>query len=206
MSDATKVTVKIYNKEYVIAGEKPREYIEKLAAYVDQVMQTIGRSAIGGAASEVATLACLNIADEYHVFMDEHEDSGKEKIKMQKEIAHYTQLWEDAKKNFLQYKDETSAALAQKDKLQQKLNEKSIENDNLLKATVTKDEKIADLEGKLVQLAQKLKTREESAAISDEQGRHLEDAYKELEGNFFELQMENIQLKGELDRIRKQEG
>ncbi|MDR3072276.1 MAG: cell division protein ZapA [Clostridiales Family XIII bacterium] len=206
MSDPIKATVKIYKKEYTISGEKPRDYIVKISAHVDEVMHTLAKGLVDSSPTDIAVLSALNISDELYTYMEKHEANGKELEQMEKDISHYTQLWEEAKKNFLQYKEDTAKALAEKDKLQERLNEKAIENDNLLKATVAKDEKIADLESRMAGIAQKLKAREESEAISDVQNQKLEDTYKELEGNYLELQMENIQLKGELDRLRKLDG
>jgi cell division protein ZapA (FtsZ GTPase activity inhibitor) len=204
MASSNKVTVTIYGKEYIINGAKPRDYIIKIADHVNEVMTKIAGDMGGGAPSDVAVLAALNAADDYYSYMNRHDESDKEKEQMQKDIEHYTRMWEEAKKNFLQYKTETKSALEKKDKLQQKLNEIAIENDNLLKATIAKDSKIEELEDKISALNLKLKSKDESGAIVDEQHQKLEDTYKELEGNYFELQMENIQLKGEVERIKKQ--
>jgi cell division protein ZapA len=204
MASSNKVTVTIYGKEYIINGAKPRDYIIKIADYVNEIMVNIAKDMGGGTPADVAVLAALNAADDYYSYMSKHDESDKEKEQMQKDIEHYTQMWEEAKKNFLQYKTETQSALNKKDKLQQKLNEIAIENDNLLKATVSKDSKIEELDEKISTLNQKLKSKDESGAIVDEQHQKLEDTYKELEGNYFELQMENIQLKGEVERIKKQ--
>jgi predicted nuclease with TOPRIM domain len=134
---------------------------------------------------------------------DEQAEKDVEKEQLKKDVAHYIQLWEEAKKNFLQYKDDAQAVMAQKDALQEKLNQRAIENDTLIKAAAEKEQRIEELEGRVKSLTQRLKAGEEGQVVSSEQIRDLEDKYKEIEGSYFELQMENIQLKGDLERYRK---
>jgi cell division protein ZapA (FtsZ GTPase activity inhibitor) len=203
MSETNKVTVRIYGQEYTIAGDKPRDQIVKVADHVDDVMRRISDGLGGGAMAPVAVLAAVNIADELILLKDTQSEDEQEKEQLRKDIAHYMQLWDEAKKNFLQFKEDAQQQVGQKDKLQERLNEKAIENDNLLRQATEKEKKIEELENRLNNLAQRLKAREEGQANSSEQIHDLEDQYKELEGNYFELQMENIQLKGEIERYKR---
>ncbi|MDR0851357.1 MAG: cell division protein ZapA [Clostridiales Family XIII bacterium] len=203
MSEMNRVKVRIYGQEYTITGDKARDQIVKVADHVDEVMRSISESLGGGAVSPVAVLAAVNIADELLALKDAQSEDEQEKEQLRKDIAHYMQLWDEAKKNFLQFKEDAQQQVGQKDKLQDRLNEKAIENDNLIRQAAEKEKKIEELETRVNNLAQRLKSREEGQANSSEQIRELEDKYKELEGNYFELQMENIQLKGELERYKR---
>ncbi|MDR1953662.1 MAG: cell division protein ZapA [Clostridiales Family XIII bacterium] len=204
MADSgNKVSVRIYGQEYIISGVKARDYIMKVADHVDEMMNEISESIGGASVSSLAVLAAVNITDEMFSLQNEQSEKDLEKEQLHKDVEHYMQLWDEAKKNFLQYKEDAQATLGQKDKLQEKLNQRAIENDTLIKAATEKEQKIEDLENRVRNLTQRLKAREEGQVVSSEQIRELEDKYKEIEGNYFELQMENIQLKGDLERYRK---
>jgi cell division protein ZapA len=236
MSDPNKVTVKIYGHEYIIAGGKPRDYIVKVADHVDTVMTDIADHTKGVSPSSLAVLTAVNITDELFAQKETIGERDKEKEQLEKDIAHYIQLWEEAKRNFLQYKEDARASVEQRDRIQEKLNEKAIENDRLMKAAAEKDRKlvslasekdgqiesltlekdkqieslvaekdsqIAELNERVEDLAERMKARKEGDASSSVHIRELEDKYKELEGNYFEIQMDNIRLKGELDRYQK---
>ena len=199
-----KVNVRIYGQEYTISGETSRDRIIKIADHVDEMMHGIAGSLSGGSMSAIAVLSAVNITDELFQAKEAQGDLDQEKEQLQKDISHYMQLWEEAKKNFLQYKEDAQSAMEQKDRIQEKLNEKAIESDALMRAAAERDNKITELENRVQNLTQRLKAREEGHAASSEQIRELEDKYKEIEGNYFELQMENTQLKGDLERYKKQ--
>ncbi|MDR2486576.1 MAG: cell division protein ZapA [Clostridiales Family XIII bacterium] len=203
MNGQNKVTVTIYGHEYTISGERPRDEILKIAYKVDETMSEISDALGGGSFSSLAVLTAVNIADELFTLRTQVAEGELEKDQLGKDIQHYIQLWEEAKRSFLQYKEDAQASVEQKDAIQEKLNQKAIENDSLLKSSAEKDNRITELEARVQGLAQRLKAREEGQVVSAEQIRALEDKYKELEGNYFELQMENIQVKGDLERFRK---
>jgi cell division protein ZapA len=202
-ANTNKVNVRIYGQEYTISGVKPRDHIMKVADHVDAMMNEIAESMGGGSAASLAVLAAVNITDEMFSLQEEQSEKDLEKDQLTKDVSHYMQLWDEAKKNFLQYKEDAQTTVAQKDKLQEKLNQKAIENDTLIKAAAEKEQRISELESRVKNLAQRLKAGEEGQVVSSEQIRDLEDKYKEIEGNYFELQMENIRLKGDLERYKK---
>jgi cell division protein ZapA (FtsZ GTPase activity inhibitor) len=203
MAESNKVNVRIYGQEYTISGVKSRDYIMKVADHVDEMMNEIAEGMGGGSTSSLAVLAAVNITDEMFSLQDEQSEKDLEKDQLAKDVAHYMQLWDEAKKNFLQYKEDAQSVMAQKDRLQEKLNQSAIENDTLSKAAAEKEQRIEELENRVKNLTQRLKAGEEGQVVSSEQIRELEDKYKEIEGSYFELQMENIRLKGELERYKK---
>jgi len=200
-----KVTVRIYGNDYTITGNRPRDEILKIADKVDETMAKIAASQEDSSFASLAVLTAVNITDELFSVRSGISEKDQEKEKLEKDIVHHTQLWEEAKKNFSQSKKDASAIQSQKEQVQEKLNQKSIENDTLLKSAAEKDDRIAELEGKVNDLVQRLKAQNEGNAYSEEQIREMEDNYKELEGNYFELQMENIRIKGDLEHYRKLE-
>lgn len=60
--DKTKVV--IFGKDYEIKGEHDEEYIQKIASYVDSIMQDISNKTGIISTERIAVLTALNIADE----------------------------------------------------------------------------------------------------------------------------------------------
>ena len=181
--DKSVVSVKIYGQEYTVPGDKSREYIIKVADYVDQNMREIAAVAAGIPAPSLAVLASVNIADQYFETAARLSVQEEKCAEQEKDIEHYIKLWEEAKKNFVQFKEEAGKLLQQKEELRQTSDAKDKENTELK----------AQLEG----LEEKIRSEfEEKIALADQR-------VKEAESNFFDLQMENIRLKSELERFKR---
>ena len=185
--DNNKVNVKIYGQEYIISGEKSREEIIKIADHVDMKMFEIAEAIKAGGATptNVATLAAVNIAGEYFAAIDEVEDVRRMNLQLEKDAQHYVQLWDESKKNFTDYKEETQAVAAQKN--------------DLMNEIARKDEEIRQLKKKSEAAAAEMQSgMSEAVAVAEARCR-------ELENSFFDLQMENLQMKKELERYRNAE-
>lgn len=179
-----KVKVKIYGQEYVISGEKSREEIIQVAAHVDTKMQEISDAVKGTGMSgaNLGVLAAINIASEYFQALEELEEQKRINIQLEKDAQHYVQLWDESKKNYLDYKEETQAVVVQKDELLSKIRAQEEENKSLRAA----------VENARVQ------TQHNMDAVVKE----VEEKCRELENSFFDLQMENLQLKKEIEKRR----
>jgi len=103
-------------------------------------------------------------------------------IQLEKDAQHYVQLWDEAKKSFADYKEETQAIVAQKDALMQQLHEKDVEIERLKEAA---EESKAQIQSGMEDVI-----------------KEVEGKCRELESSFFDLQMENLQLKKELDKYK----
>ena len=181
--ESNKVSVKIYGQEYVISGSKSREQIIKVAAYVDSRMHEIASAVPSCSVSDLAVLSAVNIADEKVECSDEIEELKKLNVQLEKDAQHYVQLWDEAKKTSIQYKDEKQDIVSQIDDLKEQLEEKRQELEALRQA---EEETIAKL-------------KEECQDVLAE----AEAQCKELENSFFDLQMENLQLKKELETYKR---
>ena len=148
-----KVKIRIYGQEYTIVGERSQDEIIKAAQYVDERMQFIGRNSNLGSTTSLAVLSAVNIADEIFSIKEELEQLRTLNAQLEADAKSYVDLWDDAKKNVIQYRNE-----------------------------------IEDLREK---------------ASDDSQLREIQRRYKELESSFFDLQMENVQLKSRLDKTEK---
>lgn len=198
-----KVTVMIMGQEFTISGEKPRDHIIKVAAYVDEIMKQIDLVNQGIPTTKLAILSAVNITDEFFSLKNGYSELAIEKEQLDKDKDHYIQLWEEAKKSFLQYKEDAQSAVAQKDTAKSELIEKNQEIQRLTEQLEEKNNKISSLENKIQNFTERLKATQEGETNSTEIIKEWEDKYKEVEGNYFELQMENIQLKNDVERYKK---
>jgi cell division protein ZapA (FtsZ GTPase activity inhibitor) len=201
-SENSKVTVRIYGQDYTVAAAQPRERIVRISGYVDEVMRELVGRVPNGSVSALAMLAAVNITGELFDERDSKGENEREKEQLAKDIAHYQQLWEEAKRTHLQYKDDVKAIQEQKDALQERLNAKSIEYDNLLRKAEERNAVVTRLESEVEGVNARLRNAADQREGNSEQLRELKDKLKEIEGNYFELQMENIQMKGDLERYR----
>ena len=99
------VAVTIFGHNYVVAGDKEKEEIEKVAEYVDNKMHMISK--IGGqiGVGTVGTLTALNIADEYFDALNQIEKLKAENDKLEREADHYAKKLDDLKKSYAQSKE-----------------------------------------------------------------------------------------------------
>jgi len=65
--------VEILGQKFTISSDAEEGYMLRVADYVDGKMQEVMRASKPVAKSNVAMLAALNIADEYHRLKDSHE-------------------------------------------------------------------------------------------------------------------------------------
>ena len=183
-----KVKVKIYGQEYVISGAKSREEIIQVAAHVDVRMQEIAEAAkaSGIATANLGVLAAVNITSEYFQVMQELEENKRINMQLEKDAQHYVQLWDESKKNYMEYKEETQAIVLQKDDLMNQLRNKDLE--------IQKLKESADA------------ARTQAKDSMEEVVQEIENKCRELENSFFDLQMENLQLKKELEKYKNNNG
>lgn len=182
------VTVSIYGQEFTVGGDKPAEQIIRIASHVDLRMKQIAGEEYNGSMSSLAILTAMNICEEYFEVSAEIEEMKKNKSKLEADGQHYEQMWDEAKKSFLVYKEDSQAEIRalkeQKEELRNRLNDKDREIEEMMK-----NQKLAEADAR--------REGEEAANAATQQ-------YKDMENNFFDLQMENIQLKSELEKLKNQ--
>jgi len=200
--EISKVTVRIYGQEYTFASTEPRDRIISIAHHVDEVIRRLIAQGADGSVARISMLAAINIAEQLFDERDAKSESEREIEQLRKDVTHFQQLWDEAKRSHLQYKDDTKTILEQKDALQEKLNSKAIEAENLLRNAEEREGIIKKLESELERVNESLRTTSSQSEEGGEQIRELSEKLKEIEGNYFELQMENIRMKGDLDRFR----
>ncbi|MGB4302461.1 MAG: cell division protein ZapA [Syntrophomonadaceae bacterium] len=72
-----KVTVNIFNEEYVVKGDEEPDYIEMLASYVDRRMRMVQQRNVNLSTSKVAVLTALNLADELNKLQEDYDELVK---------------------------------------------------------------------------------------------------------------------------------
>ena len=203
MEDNNRVTVKIYGQEYTIAGDTSRDHIMKVADHVNMKMHEIAKILPGGSVSSLAVLSAVNVADDYFAAMEKLNSMNLQNEQLEKDSKHYVQLWDEAKKSFLQYKEDAQASIEQKEELQRLFNEKTVDLDRLTTSHRQPEEKYTALLQKNEELSNKLKAQQKDKDSESSALEELEAKCKDMESSFFDLQMENIRLKGDLDRYKK---
>lgn len=76
-NNTNRVTVEIFNQEYVVKGNENAEYIEMLAAYVDRRMRMIDQRNHSLSVAKVAVLTALNLADELNKLQEDYDELVK---------------------------------------------------------------------------------------------------------------------------------
>ena len=207
MGEVNRVTVRIYGQEYTISGEMSREHIMRVADYVDSKMQEIAKMLPTATTVSLAVLSAVNAADDYFTLLEDTRGLQAHCAQLEKDTAHYVQLWDEAKKSYLQYKEDARTSQEHREQLQKLFNEKTVEYSRLSAAYEELKKQQEMLLSQNEEMPQKIQTQEISGISSEsaELIRQLEAKCKDIESSFFDLQMENIRLKGELDQYKKTE-
>jgi len=70
----TKVTVEIFNEEYVVRGEENPDYIDMLATYIDRRMKMVQKRNPNLSSTKIAVLTALNLADELNKLQEDYDE------------------------------------------------------------------------------------------------------------------------------------
>jgi len=224
--EANKVNVRIYGHEYVLTGEKSRDHMIRVAAYVDTKIHEVAGGFKTGSSTSLAVLSAVNIADEYFSVMDRVNESKITNEQMEGDIHRYEQLWEEAKKSLTEHKEESRRIYEEKEALTERFHAMEREMEEALRkqerdaqeALRLKDressevlrqkerefqEALFEKELMIEELTQSTQNVEAQAEKDSAQlVEESESKYKDLENNIFDLQMENIQLKSEIEKLR----
>lgn len=72
-----KLTVNIFDDEYVIKGQAEQNHIEKVSNYVDRLMKQISQKNPGLSPKQLAVLTALNVTDELLQLRENYNDLTK---------------------------------------------------------------------------------------------------------------------------------
>ena len=157
--EKSRANVTIWGSEYVLSGEKSEEKIKEIARYVDEELRRTSKALNSNPNYRAAVLTAINLAEKLMDNSDLLLKLQTENHQLDNDVKHYIALWEGAKKQVTDLKDQINSEA-----------------------------------NKQVQ---------DTARVRD-----LEQKCSELESAYFDLQMENVNLKNEmrnLKRISKQD-
>ena len=200
MEEQNKVNVKIYGQEFTISGDQPRDHIMKIADHVDRNMHRLSGLLPSCSVSALAILTAVNTADDYFQLLAKIEGTSQQNRQLEKDIQHYVQLWEEAKRNFLQYKEDAQNASEQREELRKQLSEKTFFAKDLSASHQELKESYETLQKKYEDLLAKLQAEREDKELLHALIKEAEGRCKEIEDVYFELQMENVRLKAEKEK------
>lgn len=205
MDEKNKVTVIVYGQEYTLSGDMPREYIMKIADHVDAKMKEVGEGTTQPTSS-VAVLAAMLVADEYFKLDSNVLELLGQNKQLEETSRNYERMWEEVKASYAQYKDEMSTLAALKDKLQVYAAEKENQANALASELAQQQKYNNELRNRIEELNIQLETQAQRASDAPlEAQKHieeLENRCRDIESSFFDIQMENIHLKNEIETLR----
>lgn len=73
----SKVSVDIFNEQYIVRGEENPEYMQMLASYVDRRMKMIQQRNPNLTNTKIAVLTALNLADELNKLQEDYDELVK---------------------------------------------------------------------------------------------------------------------------------
>ncbi len=76
-TNTNKVTVEIFDEEYIVKGDENTEYIEMLAGYVDRRMRMVQHRNPNLPLTKIAVLTSLNLADELNKLQEDYDELVK---------------------------------------------------------------------------------------------------------------------------------
>ena len=199
------VAVRIFGQEYSISGDMPREHIIRIADYVDGKMSEVADVLPAGPMSQVAVLAAVNVAGEYFLQEDTLAQTRQQNQQLEKDAQHYVHLWDEVKRSFAQYKEEMAESIEQKENAQREKVERENEIAELKQELAELKRGNETLRARMEQLTQVAEHQDQSQDENIATIKELEMKCRDIESSFFDIQMENIHLKSELEKYRKGE-
>ena len=199
MGDINTITVLVHGQEYSLSGDMPRDYVLKLAAKVDEKMRDLDDGSNSQPLSALAVLSGMLIADEYYTLAAGQESLKEQNQKLAENAQSYERMWEELKENYAAYKEEVAGMSSSRETMQRYIAEKDqqIETANLELANQKRINE--SLRARNEELAAKVAQIDNAPIEAQKKIEELETRCRDIESSFFDIQMENIHLKNELE-------
>lgn len=204
MTDNNNVNVTIFGGSYDIKGSEEREYILKIANYVDEKMTGISKHYTQYSTVMMAVLAAVQITDELYKKDLKIDNLQREKEKLLMEFEHKISMSEESKNSYIEQKKSAEKYLKNYQDSQKELYEKY----ELLRDTQVNLEKLQEEYMALENENKELKTKTvDLGSSSSNQNKEMEELKArnlEIENHFFDTQMENVQMKKQIEQLKKE--
>jgi len=102
----SRADVTICGTEYVLSGEKSEEKIKEIARYVDEELRKTSRALNSNPNYKAAVLTAINLAEKLMDNSDMLLKLQTENHQLDNDVKHYISLWEGAKKQITDLKDQ----------------------------------------------------------------------------------------------------
>ena len=202
MADINKVTVLVFGQEYTLAGDMPRDYVLKLADHVDAKMREVDGGAGAQPISAVAVLAAMLIADEYYSQDGDISSLLEQNKKLSENAQSYERMWEELKANYASYKEEVASMQSNRETLQRYIAEKDQQLSSISAELEEEKRYNEELRGRVDELLAKVQKSDNAPLEAQKKIEELETRCRDIESSFFDIQMENIHLKNDLEAYR----
>jgi chromosome segregation ATPase len=156
-----------------------------------------------GPMSSVAVLTAVNVVDEYFRQEDAMLQLRQQNQQLEKDAQHYVHLWDEVKKSFAQYKEDMASSIEQKEEAQREYREKEAEITSLREELAELKKSNEALRAQAEQMNRDRDHQDHSQEENIAMIKELEAKCRDIESSFFDIQMENIHLKNELETLRK---
>ena len=203
MADINKVTVLVFGQEYTLSGDMPRDYVLKLADHVDAKMREIDGGAGSQPLSAVAVLAAMLIADEYYSQDGDISSLLEQNKKLSENAQSYERMWEELKANYASYKEEVASMQSNRETLQRYIAEKDQQLSSISAELEEEKRYNEELRGRVDELLAKVQKSDNAPLEAQKKIEELETRCRDIESSFFDIQMENIHLKNDLEAYKK---
>ncbi len=203
MADINKVTVLVFGQEYTLAGDMPRDYVLKLADHVDAKMREVDGGAGAQPISAVAVLAAMLIADEYYSQDGDISSLLEQNKKLSENAQSYERMWEELKANYASYKEEVASMQSNRETLQRYIAEKDQQLSSISAELEEEKRYNEELRGRVDELLAKVQKSDNAPLEAQKKIEELETRCRDIESSFFDIQMENIHLKNDLEAYKK---
>lgn len=178
MSNKNKVIVRIYGQEYTMVGCESREYMQKVANYVDDKMIDIAKNSKKLSTAMVAVLTALNIADEYF----------KTKVQLEKLEQEATQPLKE-----LEQAQHQLAAIKEAFETKETKYMKTIDQLEEEKKHMVKNDEVCD------RLKKEIDNLKIELRLKDSELKKATKINEELQSKLFDSQIKYVQVRKELD-------
>ncbi len=101
--------VTICGADYVLSGEKSEEKIKEIAKFVDDELRRTSRNLNSNPNYKSAVLTAINIAEKLMENSDLVLKLQTENHQLDNDVKHYISLWEEAKKQVTDLKDQMTS-------------------------------------------------------------------------------------------------
>ena len=202
MAGNNTVTVLVFGQEYTLSGDMPRDYVLKLADKGDAKMKAIDGGSGNQPMSALAVLSAMLIADEYYTLDNDVTSLLEQNQKLSENAQSYERMWEELKANYAAYKEEVASMTANRETLQRYIAEKDQKISALSAELAEEKGSNEELRAKVDELLTRVQQSDNAPLEAQKKIEELETRCRDIESSFFDIQMENIHLKNDLESYR----